>query len=70
MHPSYYEDLVSALRDENGLAPTERAMRVIVTVIESTIITDERHAGVGIPSVDMYALNAEFALSELRRKQT
>lgn len=57
--------LAQALLDENGLPPTQNAMEVIIAVVRSTIRTDEKWKGMGIPTITGYAMSAESALHTL-----
>lgn len=68
MSPETRTALVAALSDENGLAPTDTALKVIVAVIDATGKTDEDHCNLpGIPSLDLYAADAVCALNVVRR---
>lgn len=71
-------ELISeALRDENGLAPTENAMTLLRTVIISIDHTDrqwsagDRHGKTvdPIPTFDRYALDAQDVLRLARQYQ-
>lgn len=70
LNASKREQLAEILRDENGLAPTDAALDVIMAVIESTNKTDAlwgESEQPNSPTAWHYAMNAGIAIDHVKR---